>query len=169
MFYIYDNRVEIISPGGLVSGVTLENIGTKHEARNQSICRIFHETKDMEKLGTGIYKMRTYMRDYGLPEPEFKLYDGSFAVIFYGPDENILDSISDIPKDRKTDLSDIGLNNRQIKALTLMVNEGKIFTRRSYQETFEISKSTAARDLEILLKEQQILKIKGKIPKYKAV
>lgn len=30
MFYIYDNRVEIISPGGLVSGVTLENIGTKH-------------------------------------------------------------------------------------------------------------------------------------------
>jgi ATP-dependent DNA helicase RecG len=168
MFYIYDNRVEIISPGGLVSGVTLENIGAKHEARNQSICRIFHETKDMEKLGTGIYKMRKYMRDYGLPEPEFKLYDRSFAVIFYGPGENILDSISDIPEDRKTDLSDIGLNNRQIKALTLMVNEGKIFTRQSYQKTFEISKSTAARDLEILLKEQQILKIKGKIPRYKA-
>lgn len=169
MFYIYDNRVEIISPGGLVSGVTLENIGTKHEARNQSICRIFHETKDMEKLGTGIHKMREYMQEYGLPEPEFKLYDRSFAVIFYGPGENILDSISNIPEDRKSNLSNIGLNDRQIKALTLMVNEGKIFTRQSYQETFEISKSTAARDLEILLKEQQILKIKGKIPRYKAI
>lgn len=170
MFYIYDNRVEIVSPGGLVPGVTLENIGAKHEARNKRICGIFHETKDMEKLGTGVNKMREYMHEYGLPEPAFKLYDRSLAVTFYGPGENILDTVSDIPEDRKTDLSGIGLNERQIQALTLMVNEGKVFTRQSYQETFKISKSTAARDLEKLLRKQQILKIEdGQIPRYKTI
>lgn len=147
MFYIYDDRVEIISPGGLVHGVTLENIGAKHEARNQNICKVFHETQDMEKLGTGIQKMRDYMQEYKLPEPEFQLYDKSFAVIFYGPGENILDSVSAIADDRKVDLRELGLNDRQIKALEIMMNQGKIFTNQTYQETFEVSRNTASRDL----------------------
>ena len=88
-------------------GVILKNIGSKHEARNRNICRIFHKTKDMEQLGTGIHKMRDDMRDYGLSEPEFRLYDKSFAVIFYGPGEHILDLVSSIPEDRKTDLKDL--------------------------------------------------------------
>lgn len=161
LFYIYDNRVEIISPGGLVSGVTLQNIGAKHEARNQKICGVFHETKDMEKLGTGIHKMREYMGKYGLLEPEFKLYDKSFAVIFYGPGENILDLVSSIPEDRKTDLKELGLNNRQIEALTMMVNDRKTFTNKAYQETFEVSRNTASRDLNDLIKKQQVF-VKGK-------
>ena len=170
MFYIYDDRVEIISPGGLVSGVTLDNIGTKHEARNRNICNIFHETKDMEKLGMGIDKMRKSMREYGLLEPEFKLYDESFAVIFYGPRENILDLVSSIPENRKIDLIDLGLNDRQIKALTIMVNDKKVFTNPSYQKTFEVSKSTAARDLKALSEYGLILKLKkGKNTRYKAI
>jgi ATP-dependent DNA helicase RecG len=167
LFYIYDDKVEIISPGGLISGVTLKNIGSKHEARNRNICRIFHETKDMEKLGNGIHKMRDDMRDYGLPEPEFRLYDKSFAVIFYGPGEHILDLVSSIPEDRKTDLKDLGLNDRQIKALEMMVNDGKMFTNKIYQETFEVSPNTALRDLSGLLKDKQVVKKgKGKATKY---
>lgn len=169
LFYIYDNRVEIISPGGLVSGVTLKNIGSKHEARNRNICRIFHETKDMEKLGNGIHKMRDDMRDYGLPAPEFRLYDKSFAVIFYGPGEHILDLVSSIPENRKTDLIDLGLNDRQIKALKMMVNESKIFTTPIYQEIFDVSRPTAARDLKKLVSLNQITMLgKGKNTRYKS-
>lgn len=170
LFYIYDDRVEIISPGGLVPGVTLENIGVKHEARNQNICRIFHETQDMEKLGTGIQKMRDYMQEYKLPEPEFQLYDKSFAVIFYGPGENILDSVSAIADDRKVDLRELGLNDRQIKALEMMTNYEKTFTNQTYQETFKVSRNTASRDLSRLFEKKQVQKIgKGRYTKYKAI
>jgi ATP-dependent DNA helicase RecG len=158
LFYIYDDKVEVISPGGLVSGVTLKNIGSKHEARNRNICRIFHKTKDMEQLGTGIHKMRDDMRDYGLSEPEFRLYDKSFAVIFHGPGEYILDLVSSIPEDRKTDLKDLGLNDRQIKALEIMVNDGKIFTSAMYQEIFNVSRRTATRDFKKLLELKMIQK-----------
>lgn len=166
LFYIYDDRVEIISPGGLVSEVTLRNIGSKHEARNRNICRIFHETKDMEKLGTGIHDMH----DYGLSEPEFRLYDKSFAVIFYGPGENILDLVSIIPEDRKTDLKVLGLNDRQIKALEMMVNDGESFTRISYEEKFAVSSRTASRDLKGLIDKNQIKTIGiGKNIRYNAL
>ena len=87
------------------------------------------------------------MQEYKLPEPEFQLYDKSFAVIFYGPGENILDSVSAIADDRKVDLRELGLNDRQIKALEIMMNQGKIFTNQTYQETFEVSRNTASRDL----------------------
>ncbi|PKL66721.1 MAG: hypothetical protein CVV28_09995 [Methanobacteriales archaeon HGW-Methanobacteriales-1] len=169
-FYIYDDRVEIISPGGLVSGVTLKNIGSKHEARNRNICRIFHETKDMEKLGTGIHKMKDDMQGYGLSEPEFRLYDKSFAVIFYGPGENILDLVSSIPADRKTDLKVLGLNDRQIKALEMMVNDGESFTRIRYEEKFAVSSRTASRDLKGLIDKNQIKTIGiGKNIRYNAL
>jgi hypothetical protein len=56
-----------------------------------------------------------------LAEPKFKLYDNSFAVIFYGSGENILDLVSNIPEDRKTDLNELSLNDRQIEALTKMI------------------------------------------------
>lgn len=161
--------IRIISPGGLVSGLTLYNIGTTHEARNQNICKIFHETKDMEKLGTGIHKMRKYMQEYGLPEPEFKLYDKSFAVIFYGPGENIRDLVLSIPEEKIINLKDLGLNERQIKALKVMLEEGKVLTNAGYQKEFGIFGHTASRDLKGLVDKQQAYVVgKGKGTKYKA-
>jgi len=43
-----------------------------------------------------------------------------FAVTFYGPGDRILDLI---PEEGVTDLRALGLNERQIEALRLMVNE----------------------------------------------
>ena len=169
MFSIFDDRVEISSPGGLVSGVTLQNIGTKHEARNSRICAIFHETKDMEKFGTGIQKMRHYMQQHGLKEPEFRLEDNSFVVVFYGPGDKILDLASKIPDDRKVDLKAIGLNDRQIKALEMMINQRIVFTNSKYQKQFDVSRYTASRDLKgIVDKDQAYVIGKGKATKYKS-
>lgn len=72
-FYIYDDRIEIISPGELPYPLTLENLGIEENPkhRNENICRIFGRTKYMEHTGTGIKRMRDEMRDAGLKEPEF--------------------------------------------------------------------------------------------------
>ena len=169
MFSIYDNRVEISSPGALVSGVTLKNIDSKHEARNQGICDIFHETKDMENFGTGIHKMKKSMLEHGLKEPEFRLDGKFFVVTFYGPGENILDLVSNIPDERITDLKGLGLKDEQINALKLMVNEGKEFTSSLYQKNYDVSRNTASRHLNKLVELGLILKSgKGRHTKYKA-
>jgi Fic family protein len=45
-----------------------------------------------------------------------------------------------------------------------------VFTNPSYQKTFQVSKSTAARDLKELLEHGLILKLKkGKNTQYKAI
>ncbi len=170
MFSIYDDRVEISSPGSLIRGVTLKNIGTKHETRNEKICKIFHETKDMEKFGTGIQRMKDSMLQHGLDEPEFKIEDESFVVTFYGPGKDIESWISKISDTNKLDLKELGLNERQIKALEMMVNEGLVFTNKMYQEIFKLERRTASRDLKKLFDLKQITKIgSGRGTKYKAI
>ena len=51
-----------------------------------------------------------------------------------------------------TDLRELALNERQIEALRLMVNEGREMTNTIYQELFGISRRTATRDLRALVR-----------------
>jgi len=160
MFSIFDDRVEISNPGGLLPGLDINNLEGHHATRNPRICEIFHQTKDMEKYGTGIGKMKRLMKEYGLEEPEFREEGDFFVVRFYGPGEDILDLVSSIPDERMVDLKGIGLNDRQIKALSMMVNEGVVFTNKKYQDALNVSQSTAARDLRLLVQLNQI-KVSG--------
>ncbi len=160
MFSIFDDRVEISNPGGLLPGMNINKLDGHHASRNQRICEIFHQTKDMEKYGTGIGKMKKLMKEHGLEEPEFSEEGDFFVVKFYGPGENILDLVSDIPDDRMVSLKELSLIDRQIKALEMMVNEGKVFSNKIYQDILYVSQSTAARDLKLLVQLNQI-KITG--------
>lgn len=171
LFSIYDDRVEISSPGSLVSGLSINDLENKHETRNDAICEIFKLTKDMETFGTGIGKMKDFMMDHGLKEPEFMLEGDFFVVRFLGPGDKILDLAPDIPKTRIiADLKQLKLNDRQIKALKLMIEDGKILTNNLYQKEFGVSRQTASRDLKELIDKGQIYSTgKGKGTKYKAV
>lgn len=152
MVSIFDDRIEISSPGGLLPGLNIKKLEGHHESRNKKICEIFHETKDMEKFGTGISKMKRLMKGRGLVEPEF-LEEGDFFVVkFYGPKEKILDLVSGIPEGRKTDLKELGLNERRIEALRLMVNEKKTFSNKEYRQRFKVSNQTYVRDMRTLSK-----------------
>lgn len=161
MVSIFNDRMEINSPGDLLPGLDIKNLEGHHATRNKIICSIFHETKDMERFGTGIGKMKRLMRTHGLPEPEF-LEEGNFFVVkFYGPGDKILDLVPSIPKERQIDLKELGLNVRQIEVLRLMVNESKIFTNRKYRQLFKVGNKTASADLNNLIKKEMI-QIRGK-------
>lgn len=150
---VFDDRVEISSPGGLLPGLDIKNLEGKHETRNKKICEIFHQTLDMEKFGTGIGKMKRLMREHGLSEPKLAEESDFFVVKFYGPGDKILDLVPSIPKERQVDLRELGLNERQIEALRLMVNEEKTFTIKQYIEKFKVTDKTARTDIgELVLK-----------------
>jgi len=152
MVSIFDDRIEVRNPGGLLPGLNIKKLEGQHATRNEAICNIFHETLDMERYGTGITKMKKHMKAHGLSDPEFSEEGDYFVVKFYGPGDKILDLVPSIPEERQADLKKLGLNERQIEALRLMVNEKKQMTITSYLELFgNIVKKTAIRDLKRLV------------------
>lgn len=90
---------------------------------------------------------------------------------YFKIDEDILwDIILDlIPEEGVTDLRALGLNERQIEALRLMVNERRQLTNREYRQLFGVSHVTAFRDLSQLVKIGQAQAIgSGRGRKYEA-
>jgi len=158
MISIFDDRVEVRNPGGLLPGLNIKKLEGNHATRNETICNIFHETLDMERFGTGISKMKRQMKAHGLSVPEFSEEGDFFVVKFYGPGDKILDLVPSIPEERQTDLKKLGLNKRQIEALRLMMNEKKQITNKDYRGIFKVTDRTALRDINSLLEKGMIRK-----------
>lgn len=158
MVSIFDDRIEVSNPGGLLPGLNIKRLEGHHATRNKTICDIFHETMDMERFGTGIGKMKKLMKENGLSLPEFSEEGDFFVVKFYGPGDKILDLVPSISERRQIDLKKAGLNQRQIEVLRLMVNEKKQITNKDYREMFKVTDRTALRDINSLLKKGMILK-----------
>jgi len=81
---IYDDRVEITNPGGLVSAIKKEEFGKKSISRNPLLFSLFKAVDLVEKVGSGISRMRKAMKQAGLPAPKFEFTD-FFTVTFRRP------------------------------------------------------------------------------------
>ena len=69
---IYDDRLEITSPGGLMPGVTIDRMKEGYsQIRNRALAHAFSYMNLIEGWGTGIPRLLREMREYGLAEPEF--------------------------------------------------------------------------------------------------
>lgn len=166
MVSIFDDRIEVRNPGGLLPGLNIKKLEGHHATRNEAICAIFHETMDMERYGTGITKMKRFMKEHGLSTPKFSEEGDYFVVKFFGPGDKILDLVSSIPDNRMIDLSH--LNERQVEALKLIYNKGDVISRKGYARRFNISIRSAQRDLRQLLTEHLIIQEgAGRSVKYK--
>ena len=81
MVEIFDDRVDIVSPGGLCKGITPENFGTVTITRNSTIASMFFRIDYIEQMGTGIKRMRNATKEADVAEPEFE-FTGFFKVTF---------------------------------------------------------------------------------------
>lgn len=162
---IFDDRLEVMSPGEAL--IPLSELEGSHVTRNETLCRRFRDIGEMEQFGTGITKMKRLMREHGLEEPVFEERGSFFKATFCGPGDRIVDLI---PRAGVTDLRELGLNERQIEALRLMVNEGIEFTNQAYREHFGVAKKTVVRDLEVLIEHGLIRRMeRGRATRYVAV
>lgn len=64
-----DDRIEVESPGGLVTGMTIENMRRVSRLRNPMVARVFREMGLMEQWGTGVRRVFEELAEEGLPEP----------------------------------------------------------------------------------------------------
>lgn len=150
-FYIFDDRIEIISPGKLKYPLTIEDIkkdeGIAH--RNERICEIFYKTNYMEHIGRGISQMTDEMLKFGLKEPQFSEGSDSFKVVFKANDEHLS---HDGERKNIVNLKDLGLNQRQIDIVTEITNNNSSMTYDDHLRMFGKSKPTAERDFSKLVK-----------------
>jgi len=82
---IYDDRVEISNPGGLLAAVK-QDFGAKSLSRNPLIFGLFTRMSLVERVASGIPRMCKAMKDAGLPEPIFTTDGGFFTVEFKRPE-----------------------------------------------------------------------------------
>ena len=88
---VYDDRLEITSPGGLLPGVTLDLMKEGFsKIRNRSLANAFAYMNLIEAWGSGIPKLMQAMKEYGLREPEFIDMEVAFRINLYrGQDETV--------------------------------------------------------------------------------
>jgi len=81
---IFDDRIEVWSPGGLPLGITIKDLPKKHMSvlRNPVIAEVLYLSRYIERWATGINKMNRLMREYKLPLPKYEETAGSFVVLF---------------------------------------------------------------------------------------
>ena len=78
---VYDDRIEVTSPGMLYGGLTLEEaVSGRSKIRNRIIADIFSRMEIIEEWGTGIRRILHRAKEYGLPEPEFMEIGDTFRV-----------------------------------------------------------------------------------------
>lgn len=81
---IYDDRLEITSPGGLLPGVTIDLMKEGFsKIRNRSLANAFAYMNLVEAWGSGIPKLMQAMQEYGLREPEFIDMEVAFRINLY--------------------------------------------------------------------------------------
>ncbi|KKS31875.1 MAG: hypothetical protein UU93_C0013G0030 [Candidatus Amesbacteria bacterium GW2011_GWA2_42_12] len=81
---IFQDRIEILNPGSLPPGVTVENIKEAQFSRNSMIAARLKDMRYLEEYGRGIDIVIKKMQDCGLPEPLFRNSVNSFEAILLG-------------------------------------------------------------------------------------
>jgi ATP-dependent DNA helicase RecG len=79
--FMFDNHLEVRSPGRLPNTMTLESIRLyNHESRNPLIAQFLNRLGFMEEFGTGIPNIIRLMRSHNGTEPEFAIEGEEFVV-----------------------------------------------------------------------------------------
>jgi len=77
---IFEDRIEFVSLGGLVSGLSIDDImNGASQARNEKLANLFYRLKLVEACGTGIIKiMESY--EGNAPGPKLKATGNTFNI-----------------------------------------------------------------------------------------
>ncbi len=79
---IFDNRVEVQSPGRLPGYMTIDNLYSERFSRNPNIVRMLHNLPDPvnHDIGEGLDTVKNELKKAGLVDPTFDEKDNSFTV-----------------------------------------------------------------------------------------
>ena len=142
---VYDDRVEVFSPGGFPGLVDVNHLGDGTTfLRNPNIARLARKLGMVEKMGTGIKLIFDSCKKAGLRIPEFHEEGDFVKVIFF------------FQPSKQPEISD----EESILELAKLRTELNITEVMNY---LGVSRNTATRKLNRLIKQKKLLR-KGKGP-----
>jgi ATP-dependent DNA helicase RecG len=160
--HIFADRLEVHSPGGLPGPVTLDNLLEARFSRNAVIVQALADLGFVERLGYGLDRVVTVMRQNNLPPPLFEEAAGSFHVTLYSP-------VIPQPAAPLPDLSayrGLNLHPRQQMALGYIAQHRRI-TNSDYQALCpDVHPETLRRDLADLVSRGVLIKVGDKKATY---
>ena len=175
---IYDDVVEIVSPGGLPSTLTIEQIYSgRSEIRNRVLARIFKELNFIEKWGSGINRMINLCKEVNLKVPEIKETGDSIVLTFYRTENSaglvpdsaglVPDSAGLVPDSAGLVPDKNNLSDTELKVFEIIKDRT---TRKYIQDKLSFSERMIRKTLNILQEKGLIEKVgKGPATYYKKI
>ena len=144
----YKDKIMIWNYGELPPNWTIDTLQSKHSSvpHNPDISNAFFRVGYIEAWGRGIRKMNEQCAKAGLPLPLYYYATSGFWVVFRKDTYN------------EQSLKELGLNDRQVKAVLYVKENGKI-TNGEYQEINKIGKSVTIDELRDLTEKQVLSKV----------
>jgi ATP-dependent DNA helicase RecG len=161
--YLFADRLEVHSPGGLPGPMNLENLLEARFSRNAVIAQVLSDLGFVERLGYGLNRVVTALRQAGLPPPRFEETAGTFRVTLYSA------AVASLGEGLPPDLSvyqKLDINPRQQAALLYLAGHGRISSHQYQELCPEVHAETLRRDLADLVSRGLLIKIGDKKATY---
>lgn len=130
---IFDNRIEVISCGGIVGNMSINDVVQGISIRrNERLADVFYRLELVEAYGTGISKIKNPYVDM-LSEPSFIVTDNVFKVVI--PNMNCIEDINEIEPEFDDEFEEI-LNH---------IKEKEMVSRSELEKELHTSSSTVVR------------------------
>lgn len=150
--HMYSNHIDIENPGGLLHGLSIENLGKRSARRNRLIADLLHRVKFIERVGSGFDRMQHSLAKNNNPPLEISATN-FFNIRFYQRIPNI--NLSDLTQRQTT--------------IYQLIQERQTIRKNEIANALNISGDTALRDLNALVKLGLIIKSgTGKATVYKS-
>ncbi len=95
---MFDDRIEVVSPGGLPSGITAGEYlsGKLSVLRNRNLANVFYRLGFVEIFGTGITRIKQLYAE-GLMKPDFEVSENAIKIVLplFEKDANLPEEVAD--------------------------------------------------------------------------
>ncbi len=138
---IFDDRIEFVSVGGLVKGMSLDDIMLGVSAlRNQNLANIFYRLRLIEAYGTGILKINESYSDSSI-KPSIEAASNAFKTIL--PNLNYAKENGTKTEEARRLLTSISKKEERIEAVISLCRKNGFVVRKDIEQALHVSQATA--------------------------
>ena len=153
---IYDDRIEFVSIGGLVKGITLEDIELGISMlRNPHLANIFYRLKLIEAYGTGLLKIKESYAEYAV-KPKIEVSSHAFKITL--PNINFFKEQQDNHNNKNRDFISVKNDEDKLNRVFALCKKKGFIVRKDIEENLNVSQAAAVILLRGLVERQVLIK-----------
>lgn len=155
---IFDDRIELVTIGGLVRGITFDDIMLGVSVlRNQHLANVFYRLRLIEAYGTGMLKINECYADYDV-KPQIEATNNAFKITL--PNTNYKKNVSTENHVKTNPIKAIPADMREEIVIGLFENSDTI-SRKDVEVALKVSQATAISVLRKMVEKEILIKKNG--------